>query len=104
MILETSKFSYFKASLVVKSHLLFCPEEMTQSELTTEFVNEVNYGVKIILENFEALGGHIYMYQIYHNLNIGESIITSTKEAHNSHSWSHNSELWVTRYFVTKYM
>ena len=91
VILETSHFSWLKASSVYKSRLSFCPyyvEEMTQSELTTEFVDKRQlWSEKEFKKIYEALGGHmgsysrLYMYQIYHNLTIEESIITMSKEA-----------------------
>ena len=91
VILETSQFSWLKTSSVHKSRLSFCPyyvEEMTHSELTTEFVDKRRlWSEKEFKEIYEALGGHIgsysrlYMYQIYHNLTIEESIFTMNKEA-----------------------
>ena len=91
VILETSQFSWLKASSVYKSRLSFCPyyiEEMTQSELTAEFVDKRQlWSEKEFEKIYEALGGHmgsysrLYMYQAYHNLTIEESLVTMRKEA-----------------------
>lgn len=91
VILETSYFSWFKTSSVYKSRLSFCPyyvEEMTQSELMIELVHKRKlWSEKKFEEIYEALGGHIgsysrlYMYQMYHNLTIQESIHKMRKEA-----------------------
>ena len=91
VILETSQFSWLKASSVYKSRLSFCPyyvEEMTQSEMTAEFVDKRQlWSEKEFEEIYEALGGHmgsysrLYMYQVYHNLTIKESLLTMRKEA-----------------------
>ena len=91
VILETSRVSWLKASSVYKSRLSFCPyyvEEITQPELTSEFVDKRQLWSEEEFEKiYEALGGHmgsysrLYMYQAYHNLTIEESLLTMTKEA-----------------------
>ena len=91
VILETSYFSWLKASSVYKSRLSFCPyyvEEMTQSELMTELVNKRQlWSAREFEVVYEALGGHmgsysrLYMYQTYHNLTIQEGILKMRKEA-----------------------
>lgn len=91
VILETSYFSWLKVSSVYKSRLSFCPyyvEEMTQSELTTEFVDKRQlWSEKELKEIYEALGGHmgsysrLYMYQMYYNLTVQESMLKMRKEA-----------------------
>jgi len=84
VILETSYFSWLGASSVYRSRLSFCPyyvEEVSYSEIAAEVVEAHKlWSEEELKKIYNTIGGHVgsysrlYMYQMFYNMNIDDSL------------------------------